>query len=192
MVTPVTLSLIQEPDYGQVLDIYAPFIRDTAVSFEYTVPSLPAFTERIGRITSFYPWVVAREGDRIAGYAYGGPHRAREAYRWSAEVSVYLHPAFHHKGIGTRLYEALFGILRLQGIIHLYAGITLPNAASEALHARMGFRDIGVYSRIGFKAGAWHDVKWMGRTLCHPPAAPAPPVSFREVNGLETCLALPA
>jgi L-amino acid N-acyltransferase YncA/N-acetylglutamate synthase-like GNAT family acetyltransferase len=116
--------------------------------------------------SSAYPWLVARqESDapqrapaRIAGFAKASPHRARGAYQWTAEVSVYVDPSGHNLGVGKRLYRHLVPVLRRQGYVTLLAGITPPNPASERLHAALGFRPCGTYHRAGFKFGKWHDV----------------------------------
>ena len=167
------------------LDIYAPFANDTAVSFEAAAPSLSEFTQRITRITRTHTFLVAADAGRIAGFAYAGVHRERPAYRWSAEVSVYLGRDHRGQGLGRALYETLFPLLAEQGYRMLLAGISLPNPASLGLHQSLGFRDIGVYRRIGWKAGAWRDVAWLGLQLgddtfeTEPPPSPGPPVRLR-------------
>jgi len=185
-----TIRPIREADHAAVLDIYAPYITHSVVSFEYEVPSLETFSRRITDITAFYPWLVAVVDGRIAGYAYAGPHRARKAYGWSSEVSVYLDAAYHRRGIARKLYQVLFQILRLQGMINVYAGITLPNPASESLHAAMGFRDIGVYRNTGFKMDAWHDVKWMSLSIGVHTIPPAMPVSWSTLEDAQDFVSL--
>jgi phosphinothricin acetyltransferase len=105
-----------------------------------------------------YPWLVARQLDSVVGFAKAGPHRARGAYAWTAETSVYVHPDCHGQGIGGALYDHLLRLLRDQGFVTLFAGITAGNAASEALHLAKGFRRCGVLHRAGWKFGRWHDV----------------------------------
>jgi len=120
---------------------------------------------------------VTLDGDTI-GFAYGSPHRERAAYRWAADVSVYLAARAHRRGIGRALYESLFELLAQQGIRTLCAGVTLPNEASVALHEALGFAPVGIYRKIGFKFGSWHDVAWWQRQLLEPisePPEPAPP-----------------
>lgn len=173
---------ITPADHQAVLDIYAPYIRQSPISFEYEVPSLNEFSRRIGEVTTVYPWLVAEVNGRLVGYAYAGRHRSRQAYDWSAEASVYLDPEFQRRGIAQRLYQTLFGILRLQGVVNLYAGITIPNRASESFHASMGFTDVGVYRNVGYKAGSWHDVKWMVLFLRDHPGNPVGFVSWRQVE----------
>ncbi|MDE3131368.1 MAG: N-acetyltransferase, partial [Acidobacteriota bacterium] len=164
------------------LEIYAPFAEETAISFEEQAPSRDEFQRRIVRIGRTYAFLVAEDADRIAGFAYGGEHRSRPAYRWAAEVSVYLGVAHRGRGIGRALYEPLFALLEEQGYRTLLAGITLPNQASVALHQSLGFEQVGVYRRIGWKAGCWRDVAWLSRQLGRdthetgPPPSPGPPV----------------
>src|SRR4051812_3807334 len=171
------LRLARAGDAAQVLAIYAPIVRDTIISFEVEPPSEAAMRERIEGTLQMYPWLVAEDGDRILGYAYASAHRDRKAYQWSVDVSCYVHSASRGKGIGKRLYRALFTILRRQGFQAAFAGIALPNAASEALHASVGFERIGIYRQVGYKAGAWRDTVWyqcaLGAALPEP-ADPAP------------------
>jgi phosphinothricin acetyltransferase len=151
--------------------IYAPFVTGSAVSFEERAPDADALSQRIARNTQSFPWLVAEtDGGALAGFAYAGPHRARAAYRWSTETSVYVDPAFHRQGVGRRLYETLLSLLTRQGLTLALAGITLPNDPSVALHEALGFTPLAVYRRIGFKAGAWRDVGWWERPLVDLPA----------------------
>jgi L-amino acid N-acyltransferase YncA len=160
--------------------IYAPFVTDTAVSFEEEPPSAGQLAELIGRISVTHPWLVADEGDAVAGFAYGSPHRTRASYRWAVDVTVYVGDGNRRRGIGRALYGALLPLLARQGLRVACAGITLPNPASVALHEACGFTPVGVYRRIGWKAGAWRDVGWWQLELVPPgdgpPAEPGPPV----------------
>jgi L-amino acid N-acyltransferase YncA len=145
--------------------IYAPFVSSSAVSFEEVPPSADELAARMARISSTHPWLVAELGDRAVGFAYGSPHRERAAYRWAADTSVYIAADARRRGIGRALYEALLELLERQGVQVACAGITLPNEASVALHESLGFVSVGIYRRIGFKAGAWRDVGWWQREL---------------------------
>lgn len=124
------------------------------------------------------PWFVAVVGDEVAGFACASPHRARPAYRWSAECSVYVSATSRGNGIGRHLYERLIAEVRDLGYVSLFAGIALPNPASVVLHERLGFRSIGVFPNVGFKRGGWHDVGWWVLPL-HP-VPPARPPDPRE------------
>lgn len=166
-------------DAAAVARIYEPFVTGTVISFEVSSPDEQEMAARIERISRTHPWLVAEDGGEVAGYAYASPHHERAAYRWTADVAVYLDPAYSRRGIGRALYAALFGLLVEQGLYVACAGITLPNEASVGLHESLGFTPIGVYQRVGWKAGAWWDVGWWQRQLVEPgpdpPAEPRPP-----------------
>lgn len=152
-------------DADALLAIYRPYVESSAVSFEDVPPDPRAFGERIAASLSAWTWLVALDGKACIGYAYGGRHRERAGYRRSVETSAYLDPRWHGRGIGSALYGELLERLSALGYANAYAGITLPNAASLALHRRLGFREIGVFERVGWKFGAWHDVAWLQRPL---------------------------
>jgi L-amino acid N-acyltransferase YncA len=175
-------------DAQQVREIYAPFCTATPVSFETEVPSVEEMRRRIAATLEFFPWLVAEDAGRVLGYAYASRHRERAAYRWSADVSVYVREGERGKGIGRALYTALFAILRLQGIFNVLAGITLPNNASVALHEAMGMRLLGVYESIGYKCGAWHDVGWWQFSLGPHDGPPEEPVGFPAIREGEECV----
>lgn len=160
-----------ETDAPALLAIYAPLVETTAISFETIVPSLEAFAGRIGEALARWQWLVAERSGRCLGYAYGSAHRARAAYRWSVEVSAYVHPDFQCQGIGRALYQALFSDLADKGYCNAFAGVTLPNESSVALHRSTGFEEIGVFRKVGYKFGKWHDVGWFQRRLREQPPA---------------------
>lgn len=169
----VVRDAIPEADAAACLDIYAPYVRDTVVSFEEQVPTLDDFRGRIESTTATHPWLVLEDAGKVVGYAYASTHRTRAAYRWAADVTVYVAPTHHRVGAGRRLYTELFERLRRQGFRILCAGITVPNDASFGLHRAMGFEPVGVYKRIGWKFGAWRDVIWLDLDLM--PGNDAPP-----------------
>ena len=145
--------------------LYAPYVRDTAISFELVPPSTAEMAQRIAAALRSHAWLVLEEQGHVIGYAYGGPFKARSAYRWSCEVSVYLEQGRRGRGHGRLLYEALFVRLAARGYRTAVAGMTLPNDASEALHRALGFEPVGTYRRIGYKLGRWRDVGWAQRPL---------------------------
>lgn len=178
------LRVAKPADAKDIAAIYAPFVRDTAISFE-TMP--PAPDEMLGRITSTlatHPWLVAERGAKVLGYAYASPHRSREAYRWACDVTVYLSSQAQGCGIGSRLYSELLRILASQGFRNAFGGIALPNDASVALHEKMGFRHLGTYSKVGYKLGKWHDVGWWQKSLGLDEVAPQEVIPFAEWTGL--------
>jgi phosphinothricin acetyltransferase len=155
-------------DAAACADIYAPYVSDTVISLEEVPPSAEKMRARIERVTERYPWLIAEEDGEVVGYAYAGEHRERAAYRWASDVTVYLSPACFRRGIGSRLYTALFHLLVFQGVYVVCAGVTLPNEASVGLHESMGFLPVGVYNRIAWKFGSWHDVGWWQLQLVEP------------------------
>lgn len=172
--------------------IYAPFVSETAASFEERVPTAADFAARIHRIEQTHPWLVAEHEGRVAGFAYGCPHRERAAYRFVAEVSVYVDPAFQRRGVGRALYRALLHLLSEQGLWVACAGVTLPNDASVSLHESLGFVPIGVYRRIGYKHGRWWDVGWWQVALREygdgRPAEPGPPPRLADEQTPPLCV----
>jgi L-amino acid N-acyltransferase YncA len=161
--------------------IYAPHVQASATSFEEQAPTAGEVAARIARISATHPWLVAEDGDEVIAYAYACPHRERHAYRWAADVSVYVADGCRGQGVGRRLYEALFKRLRAQRYRMACAGITLPNEASVALHESLGFVPVGVFREIGWKAGAWQDVGWwqldLGPGAVGRPSEPLPPAT---------------
>jgi L-amino acid N-acyltransferase YncA len=158
-----------EADAAALLAIYAPLVESSAVSFEMAVPAVPEFAARIRAALSGWQWLVAERNGQCVGYAYGSSHRERAAYRWSVEVSAYVHPDHYRQGIGRSLYTTLLADLTRKGFCNAYAGITLPNEASVALHRSMGFEPIGSFPSVGHKFGRWHDVAWFHRKLRDSP-----------------------
>lgn len=168
-------------DAALVQAIYAPYVRDTSVSFELQIPSPDDMRLRIATTLQSHPWLVCEGSGTILGYAYACQHRAREAYRWSTDVAVYVAMNHTGQGIGRLLYGELLRQLEEQGFANAFAGIALPNPASIALHESMGFVPIGVYHKVGFKGGVWHDVGWWQRAFAYPanPLAPLSPLDPR-------------
>ena len=149
-----------DADAHELLGIYRPFVESTGVSFETVVPTAEEFAARIAKAVAGWQWLVAEQDGQCIGYAYGSSHRERPAYRWSVEVSAYVHPNYHRKGVGRALYLRLLEELAQKGFCNALAGTTLPNDGSVALHKAVGFESIGVFSRVGRKFGRWHDVAW--------------------------------
>jgi L-amino acid N-acyltransferase YncA len=159
--------------------IYAPSVTDGVASFEEWPPDAAEMTHRIEWAARLYPWLVAEEAGELAGYAYATKHRDRAAYRWAADVSVYISAHYQRRGVGRALYGALLELLGRQGVLVVCAGITLPNPASVGLHEACGFQPVGIYRRIGWKAGSWWDTGWWELELVPAtdgrPPEPGPP-----------------
>ncbi len=160
-------------DAARCAEIYAPYVTGSAITFELDPPDAEQMAARIQSASQRYAWLLIEQDGAVAGYAYGGPMHARAAYRWSCEVSVYLDRDSCGQGLGRALYEVLLPALAARGFRTAVAGMTLPNPASERLHRSMGFEPMGVYRRIGYKLGAWHDVAWVQLPLADGPDPPA-------------------
>lgn len=168
-------------DAAAVQAIYAPIVRDTAISFEDEPPAVAEMASRIAGTLATHPFLVCEEHGDVIGYAYAGPRSARAAYRWSADTTVYVDASTRRKGVGAALYTVLLEILTRQRFHSIFAGIALPNDRSVGLHEAMGFRSLGVYREVGFKHGAWHDVGWWRLGLAE--GAPAgEPIPFAELS----------
>lgn len=164
-------------DAPAITEIYAPIVASTTISFELEPPTVGEMRNRIASTLTQLPWLVAvDEAGAVNGYVYASRHRERAAYRWSVDVSAYVHESARGQGLGKALYGKLFELLAGLGYCQAFAGIALPNAASTALHESVGFEPLGVYRRVGFKHGAWHDVGWWQKTLSDvdQPALPVP------------------
>lgn len=177
------IRLATAADAEAVAGIYGPFCRDTVISFELEAPGIGEMADRIERVSRRYPWLAFMSDGRLAGYAYASGHRERSAYLWSVDVSAYVAPEFHRRGIGRCLYYALLSLLGQLGYMNAYAGIALPNEASVGLHTAAGFVPVGIYRGVGFKLGAWRDVGWFARELRSRPDEPDPPIPVSELRG---------
>jgi L-amino acid N-acyltransferase YncA len=156
--------------------IYAPYVRETAISFEEEPPSAEEMARRIVEAQRRHAWLVREDDGDVVGYAYGGPFMARAAYQWATAVSVYLAAGRRRTGGGRALYEALFERLAARGHRTALAGIALPNDASTGLHVALGFEPVGTYRRVGWKLGRWHDVAWYQRPLGDEDGGPPAPL----------------
>ena len=175
-------------DAESVAAIYRPNAEESIVSFEEVAPSGPEIAERMRSVLAWTPWLVAEdESDGVIGYAYAARHRERAGYRWSVDISVYIDSAWHRRGVGRALYEQLLWILRRQGFVNVYAGITLPNPGSVRLHEAIGMKLIGVYDGVGYKLGEWLPVAWYGMQLGERSTNPAEPIPFLDLRGSEAC-----
>ena len=168
-------------DVPQILEIYRPYVENTAISFEYTVPTPDAFTKRFLGITEQFAWLVWEEAGKILGYAYGSLPFERAAYGWCAEASIYLRPEAHRKGIGKQLYAALEDILRRQGYRKVYTIITTANEASVKFHEAVGYRHTATMPDCGYKFGNWYGTVWMEKQLSDDLSPTRPPISVKEL-----------
>ncbi len=168
-------------DAEAILSIYAKYVSDTCVSFEVEVPTLAEFRKRMEQIQAQFPWLVCEIDGVVAGYAYASKHAQRAAYRWSADLSVYIDEKYHRRHIAAALYAALYAMLREQGYYTVYAGVSTPNPKSEAFHLAQGFEVVGVYPNVGYKLGKWCTLTWYGLPLQEYSDTPQEPKRLEEV-----------
>jgi L-amino acid N-acyltransferase YncA len=175
----MTIRIAAPADAEQIQAIYAPIVAQTIISFELDVPTVGEMRARIATTLERFPWLVDEEDGKVCGYVYASKHRERAAYQWSVDVTAYVREDCRGRGIGSRLYLRLFEELAKLGYYQAFAGIALPNGPSIALHESVGFVALGVYRKVGYKLGAWHDVGWWQRTL-QPSTKPSDPLPFDE------------
>lgn len=169
-------------DVAQILSIYAPYILNTTVTFEYEVPSIMAFERRIEQISNQFPWLVCEQSGQIIGYAYASKQYERAAYAWNAELSVYVALKAQGMGIGTALYQALIGLLKMQGYCNVSVRIQIPNEKSVALHRAFGFEEAGIMRSIGNKFGRWLDMLSMTKQIGEYVPSPQPPIAVTALD----------
>ena len=180
------IRLATTDDAEAIVAIYEPYVRNTAITFEYEVPDPEEFRSRIRETLKTHPYLVATEGGSIAGYAYASPLRKRAAYQHSAEMSIYIDQRYRQHGIGRSLYLELEKQLVRQNVFSLYAGVTVSDRADDAyvtdgsicFHERMGYTRIGEYHLCGYKFGQWYSVAWLEKSLGTRPEKPDPFIPF--------------
>ncbi len=185
----ITVRNVQTADAPRLLEIYARYVTDTAVTFETAVPSLEEFAGRIRRVTEKYPWLVVERDGAVEGYACAGPFKDRAAYDWAAETTVYLDHRATGGGLGRLVYEALEKALKAMGILNLYACIAYPEEEDAYLtknsadfHAHLGYRLAGTFRQCGFKFGRWYDMVWMEKILGPHPADQKPVIPWKDCD----------
>ena len=170
--TSITIRMANPADAQALLNIYAPYVINTAITFEYDVPSVEEFASRIAHTLEKYPYLIAEEGGNILGYAYASPFHDRPAYDWAVETSIYVDQNIKHRGIGRKLHDALKSTLREQGILNMNACIAYPPEEDEHLdknsiefHAHMGYRLVGEFYKCGYKFNRWYNMVWMEKLI---------------------------
>ncbi len=191
METDIILRMATKEDAEEILEIYAPYVTDTAISFEYHVPSVKEFAERITHIMKKYPYIVAIENNRIIGYAYASAFKERAAYDWAVETTVYLRQDCRGKGVGKKLYLALEEILRKQNILNLNACIAYTSTdnvyltnASIYFHYQLGYKKVGHFTKCGYKFETWYDMIWMEKMIGEHSFNPKSVISITDLHGL--------
>ncbi len=174
-------------DARALLSIYAPYVEHTAITFEYTVPSVEEFASRIANTLLKYPYLIAEKEQKILGYAYAGPFHDRPAYDWAVETSIYVDRNIRHCGVGRGLHDALENALREQGILNMNACIAYPPAADRYLdknsvefHKHMGYRLVGKFHQCGYKFNRWYHMVWMEKLIGEHLPDQQPPRKLRS------------
>ncbi|RDY27264.1 N-acetyltransferase [Romboutsia weinsteinii] len=180
--TQVQIRIAKENDARELLEIYTPYITNTSITFEYEVPTLDEFRNRIINISKDYPYLVCIIDEKIVGYAYTSRQKERAAYQWNVELSVYVDKLYLRFGIGKALYNALIEISKSQNIYNLYGCVTSPNPNSEKLHEYFGFKKLGVFHNTGYKHGKWHDVIWFEKSIINHESEPKPLLFITDVD----------
>ncbi len=171
-----------EEDVVSILAIYAPYVTDSAITFEYDVPSEEEFRQRIRTISAEYPYFVCESDGQIIGYAYAHRHMERAAYQWNAEISIYIRQGFTGKGLGKTMCQALIDLLRLQGIRNVFSCVTIPNERSAHLHHSMEFSTEGIFQNAGYKCGKWQTIAWFRKNIAPYTNEPAPFLPISRID----------
>lgn len=181
MYSDITVRFARKEDAADLLSIYAPYVKETPVTFEYEVPSISEFESRIQSISDRYPYLAACRDDKILGYAYASAFKGRAAYDWSVETSVYISREARRTGIGSLLYGRLEEILKKQNICNLCACITYPNPESIAFHEKFGYNTVAHFHKSGYKFNTWYDMIWMEKFINRHSKLQKPFIPIKEV-----------
>lgn len=177
----ISIKVASVNDAKRLLEIYTPYVLNTAITFEYDVPSLEEFQSRIKNTLIKYPYLVLMENEKIIGYGYTGAFHPRAAYQWAAETSIYLDIHHKGKGLGHLLYQELERISHLQHITNLNACITYGNPQSIHFHEKEGYQEVAHFHRCGYKFNQWYDMIWMEK-LIDQPDQPLPFIPFSKLK----------
>lgn len=184
-----TLRMATEKDASALLEIYRPYVEQTAITFEYVVPTVEEFARRIRHTLERYPYLVAEENGAVIGYAYVSPFKERAAYDWAVETSIYVKMGLSGKGYGKQLYDALERLLKAQNILNLNACIAYTEHEDAHLdnnsthfHEHLGYKLVGSFHQCGYKFGTWYDMIWMEKMLGDHTDAPAPVLPVGEID----------
>ncbi|BCA85278.1 hypothetical protein EsVE80_08010 [Enterococcus saigonensis] len=179
------IRIATKKDAAAILAIYMPYVKETAITFEYEVPTLADFEKRIEQTLARYPYLVAeKEDSTLTGYAYAGAYKGRPAYDWSCEVTIYVAKDAKSRGLGTRLYQALEVELQKQNVVQLLACITAGNGASIKFHEKLGYRQVGIFPKLGYKFAQWYDILWLQKTLQEVSSEPDNFIPYPKIKDL--------
>jgi phosphinothricin acetyltransferase len=188
MQADITIRIAKESDIKEILAIYAPYVTETAITFEYTVPTLDEFRERMRKTLMKYPYLVAVQEAEILGYAYASEFKNRAAYDWAVETTIYVKQESRKSGVGKKLYLALEEVLKQQHICNIYACIAYPNPGSIGFHEHLGYQTIGHFSKCGYKFETWYDMIWMEKMIAEHDQHPEPFKPITELREWDSLL----
>lgn len=183
---------VREEDAENLLKVYAPYVENTAITFEWDVPSVEEFQQRIRTISRRYPYLVMEDDGEILGYAYAHEFVGRMAYDWSVETTIYMAPARRHQGLGKKMYFTMENVLKSMHVINLNACIGYPNGKDPHLdtnsadfHGHLGYHMVGQFHNCGYKFNTWYSMVWMEKMLGGHPDKPLPVISWKEIPAKE-------
>ena len=180
----ITIRQATQSDAKEIREIYSPYVLNTAITFEYDVPSIQEFEQRITNTLINYPYLVAMQDDKVVGYAYTSSFKNRAAYDWSVETSIYVSINYRGKGIGKELYQKLENISKLQNVLNMNACIAVPDEGSVSFHERLGYKQVGCFHHCGYKLNRWYDTVWMEKMLGEHIINPLPFILFSKLDYL--------
>lgn len=178
----MNVRMAKVEDAKDLLNIYEYYVTNTPITFEYDVPTIEEFKNRIETTLKRYPYIVAEENGKIYGYAYAGAFKCRRAYDWSVETSIYVQYENSSKGVGTLLYNELERLLKMQNIINVNACITYPNEKSQEFHKKFGYKTVAQFTKCGYKFNTWHDIIWMEKFIEKHHIPPKDVILFSQLN----------
>ena len=187
--TEIEIRIARPEDARAISEIYAPYVRDTAVTFDYEAPDVQEFESRIKNTLKSYPYLVAVENGRVVGYTYAAQFRHKAAYQHDVEVSIYLDKDRRREGIGRQLYIELERRLLRQNVFLLYGCVTATERTSDEhltrdsiyFHEKMGYTLVGMHNLCGYKFGKWYDTHWMEKVIADRPEKAEPFIPFSEL-----------
>ncbi|WP_312651635.1 GNAT family N-acetyltransferase [Aminipila sp.] len=187
----ISITMATEADAEELLKVYASYVTNTAITFEYEIPSVAEFSQRIRNILQRYPYIVAVEDNHIVGYAYASAFKERAAYSWAVETTVYLKQDSRGKGLGRKLYVALEDILKRQNIINLNACIAYTadedaylDNTSSVFHEHLGYTKVAHFTKCGYKFSTWYDMIWMEKIIGEHSGKPEPFIPITKIQAI--------
>jgi L-amino acid N-acyltransferase YncA len=189
MNTDILIRMATENDTEELLEVYSYYVTNTAITFEYDMPSVTEFSRRIRNTLKMYPYIVAMEKNHIIGYAYASAFKERAAYDWAVETTVYLKQDCRGRGLGKKLYTALENILKRQNILNLNACIAYTSTddahldnTSTAFHQHLGYEKVAHFKKCGYKFGTWYDMIWMEKLIGDHSDMPEPVIPVTKIK----------